>query len=193
MDCAISLPSVNRLYGPTETLSNFAGDEREQIMNTFQDASNFKDLYNRAGVSTKTVLGSHGVLQPKFPYEKKSNSQTTYPYSYPEKMSRASNTCSDLNQTEITKPANSTESGQKPSSNENVKVRNGASLSFDDLEDDTIYGIDCKTKVLQTVPDSIPNDLPRIKLEKGGGRGCFFKVCVSVYVTNRISHPYHFD
>ena len=62
--------------------------------------------------------------------------------------------------------------------NRKKNVRKGASLSFEDLEDDTIYAVDCKTTVLTSVPDGIPKNLPRVSLEKGGNPGCFFTVCI---------------
>lgn len=158
-DCAFYLP--NRINISSETISNSTKDEREQTKQTIHCASNVNVPYNRAGFSTKTFFESHGV-------HGKTKSRNTSSHSDAEKMSEASSS----NQTEITEPTNSVGPGQII---EKKAVRKGASLSFDDLEDDTIYAVDCKTKVLNTVPDGIPKDLPRIKLEKGGRRGCFFK------------------
>ena len=142
-DCAMSFP--NRINGPAETLS--------------------KVLYNRVDVPSETVLVNHWVYRPQNVFEKKSKSQNTCSYSDSEKMSRIPNIFSDSSQTGITNPVSSNESSM-PSSNGNKAVRKGGSLSFDDLEDDTIYAIDCKTKVLQTVPDSIPNDLEELSWKR---------------------------
>ena len=162
-DCAIPVSSINQIQISTEYLSNTLRDETNTSQHETTRKTEMRKV-NRVDVIPNSMLEINGAQSRGCDFEK---------------ISKSPNTCSDTDQCGVANPV----PDQMPNVNLKTKMRKGASLSFDDLEYDTIHPIACKTTVLPDIPDSVAEDLPRITLEKGGRRGSFLRVCIEMAIS----------